>query len=95
MNPFTLTVCALAAWRLAHMLTLEAGPGNIFGALRARTTLGGLLDCIYCLSVWTALLFVMLLMFAWDSAAVQVFTYTLAVSGAALMLGSYSGANLK
>jgi hypothetical protein len=92
---FTFLVCALAAWRLAHMFTLERGPFDVFQRLRAHTTLGGVLDCVYCLSVWTALLFISLAMFAWDSAAVQVFVYALAASGAALMLGAYSMANLK
>lgn len=95
MTMFTLLVCALAAWRLAHMLIYEAGPWRVFARLRALTKLGGILDCLYCCSAWTALLFIALAMFFWDSAAVQVFTYTFAVSGAALMLSVYIGINFR
>jgi hypothetical protein len=51
-------VAALAAWRVAHLLAREDGPWDI--VVRLRRCLGDgfwgqLLDCIYCLSLWTSL----------------------------------------
>lgn len=56
MTPIDLLILAAFAWRLAYMLVKEAGPFDIFTRLRAVTTLGGLLMCVNCMSVWTAAL---------------------------------------
>lgn len=48
----------LAVWRLTHLLWAEDGPGQLVLRLRQRAGagwLGQLLDCFYCLSLWTAL----------------------------------------
>lgn len=48
----------LAAWRVTHLLHLEYGPFGVIAKARAvamRLSLGDLMDCFYCLSVWTAL----------------------------------------
>ena len=55
MTPFDLVVLALATWRLSYMLVMEAGPFDVFKRLRASTKLGGLLECVFCMSVWVAL----------------------------------------
>jgi hypothetical protein len=65
MDLLTLTVYALAAWRLAHLLAEEDGPWAVFARLRACagvddlgqpwSELGAMLSCIYCLSVWGGL----------------------------------------
>ena len=34
MTPFSFVVVALGVWRIARMLSLEAGPGDIFNQLR-------------------------------------------------------------
>lgn len=50
-------VGALATWRLAHFLAAEDGPGDVIVRLRGRGGegwVGSLMDCFYCLSVWTA-----------------------------------------
>ena len=77
---------ALATWRLAYMLTYEMGPWGVFERLRGLTTLGGLLVCVYCTSVWAALA----LWVVWGTPA-RPLVYVLAVSGAGLMLASYTG----
>lgn len=78
---------AIACWRLAYMLTSESGPFGVFGRLRAATTFGGLLDCLYCASVWTALI-----MLALYVTPLRPVVWVFAVSGAGLMLKSWTGA---
>lgn len=53
-NPFRLFVIALATWRVSSMLVQEDGAFKVFSRLRKRSTFGGLLECIWCLSVWIA-----------------------------------------
>ena len=51
---------ALATWRVAHMVAYEDGPFAIIVRLRARagdSHIGGLMDCLYCLTVWVAVPF--------------------------------------
>lgn len=83
-----LLILALATWRLAYLLVRETGPFGLFTRLRARTTLGGVLNCTYCMSIWTAALMAAL----WLT-PLQPIVWALAVSGAALMLASYTGVN--
>ena len=50
-------LAALATWRLTHLLAEEDGPAEVVVRLRraAGTSWAGeLLDCFYCLSLWTA-----------------------------------------
>jgi hypothetical protein len=88
LSPFDLLVLCLATWRLAYMVTRESGPFDVFTTLRERLPLGGLTSCIYCASVWAALLLLLL----WHTPA-QPLLLVLAIAGGALMFGSYSGAN--
>jgi len=51
------TLAALATWRVTHLLAEEDGPGDLVLHLRRRvgeSSLGELMDCFYCLSIWTA-----------------------------------------
>ena len=58
MGPWMRFVLAvLATWRVTHLLANEDGPAEI--VVRLRALLGGsifgqLMDCFYCLSLWTA-----------------------------------------
>ena len=79
-------IVAVAAWRLAYLVTKESAPFNLMGRFRARTTLGGLLSCIYCASVWAAALCYVL----WLTPLAPLVVIA-ALSGAALMLASYTG----
>lgn len=62
-----LFACSFAAWRIARMIAGEDGPFDVFTLLRARidaqqkTWIGRGLNCVICVSFWTALLFVLVL----------------------------------
>jgi hypothetical protein len=81
-----LLILALFTWRLAYLLVKESGPFNVMGRLRARTTIGGLLECVYCASVWTALLGYVLL-----STPLVPIVYVCAASGLAMLAHRYTG----
>ena len=57
-------LAALAAWRLTHLLAEEDGPGNAVVRLRAwlgDSAAGRAMDCFYCLSLWVAAPFALLI----------------------------------
>ena len=79
------TMCILAAWRVTHLLAREDGPEDLIFRLRARlgdSVLGRAMDCFYCLSVWIALPFALLLPGSWLDRVLG----WLALSGAACLL---------
>lgn len=78
-----LFLLSVATLRLAYMLSSEAGPWGMFERLRAR--LGGLTACLYCASVWVALLLAIVYHF------VPIVIWLFAMSGLALALRSYTG----
>lgn len=88
MTPIDFLLLALATWYVAHAVTRTHGPFHILERLRERVKLGGLTSCPVCLAPWAAA-FLWLL---WAT-PLQPVVAVLAVAGAALMLGSYSGAN--
>lgn len=76
------------------MLTKEDGPFSVFLRFRTRYPLGGLMTCIYCLSVWAAAFFLFLWFhpeWPWTYPLLLLF----AASGLALGWGTYTGANLR
>lgn len=87
MDATALIVIGLAAWRLAYLVTREDGPWNVLLRLRTRWPLGGLLNCVYCASVWTGALAVVV----WTTPA-QIVLWALAASAFGLMAASYTGA---
>jgi hypothetical protein len=80
-------VClGFATWRLSSLLTRSQGPWQIFERIRARLdpdglrtpgSLGELVTCLWCMSVWVATLLWLL--------PIEV-SYVLAASGAAMWL---------
>lgn len=78
-DPLVLLMLVLATWRISYMLTLESGPFGVFERLRKLPN-GGLLTCIFCLSVWMAAL--MLVLYP----VVPVVIYALAISAGALLV---------
>jgi hypothetical protein len=78
-------VSILAVWRVTHLLAREDGPWDVIYRLRRRmgdSTLGRLMDCFYCLSLWVALPFAFFVGGAWLDRAVV----WLALSGATCLL---------
>lgn len=88
MQLLDLLILALAAWRIAYFVTRESGPFSFMSRLRDKYALGGLLTCIYCASVWTAAL-----VFILSFTPLHVVNVVAAISGAGLMLASYTGVN--
>lgn len=85
MTVLELTAGTLAVWRVTHMLHFENGPWNWFGRLRtavARLLRTDLFDCFYCLSLWTALPFAILL----SRGVREGVVFWLALSGGAIVI---------
>lgn len=82
---FRLIIAVLATWRLAHLIAAEDGPFDLIVRLRSRVGdgfVGKLMDCPYCLSIWIAIPFALMLaktFVAWVAA-------WLAISGGASLL---------
>lgn len=78
-------VCTLALWRITHLLSQEDGPFDAvikFRKLFGQSFFGNLLDCFYCLSLWIAIPFAILLCTEW----LQGIIIWLALSGGACLL---------
>ena len=61
---FVFVVAILCVWRLTALICYEEGPFHIVSKLRKllyHLRLGALVECFYCMSVWTALLLVLAL----------------------------------
>jgi len=57
MRFYWLVLGALCVWRVTHLLHTEDGPASIFAWLRrraAQTFMAGPMNCFYCLSLWIA-----------------------------------------
>lgn len=79
-------VLALATWRAAYFVTKEKGPFGIMSAIRNRVTFGGLLTCLYCASVWCALI-----LYALWYTQFQSLVWIAGASGAAMFVYRYTG----
>ena len=80
---------SLAVWRVTHLLNAEDGPFDVIVRLRRRAgsgVAGRLLDCFYCLSLWVAMPFALLL----EDTLKQQALLWLALSGAAGLLQRFS-----
>jgi len=65
---YPLVLGILGVWRVTHLLNAEDGPWDVLVRFRKRVGsgwLGGLLDCFYCLSLWVAVPFALVLAGAW------------------------------
>lgn len=82
---YGLLLGVLGVWRITHLLQVEDGPWDIVVWLRTRAgngASGQLMDCFYCLSLWIALPFALLLGAGWPE---QLLLWP-ALSGAAILL---------
>jgi hypothetical protein len=78
-------IALLAVWRVTHLLWGEDGPADIFVRLRKAAgngSFGKLLDCFYCLSLWVAVPFALLLAVSWPEKIIL----WLALSAGAILL---------
>jgi len=85
MSFYWLVLGVLATWRVTHFLQAEDGPAEIVVRLRRAVGdgfVGKLLDCFYCLSVWVAIPFAIVLAPAWRERCFL----TLALSAGAILL---------
>lgn len=85
MHAFRFALAVLSIWRITHLLQAEDGPWNVVVHLRQRAGpgfWGQLLDCFYCLSVWVAAPFAIMLG-GKPSAAILLWP---ALSGGAILL---------
>lgn len=87
MQLLDLIILSIATWRLAFFVVYETGPFAFMSKLRGKHDLGGLLTCIKCASVWSALV-----MFLLYISPATVVVWIASISGLALMLSSYTGA---
>jgi hypothetical protein len=82
---FRLIVSVLATWRVAHLVSREDGPFDVIVKLRVRAGsgfAGRLMDCPYCLSLWIAMPFALIL----SGSVLLWIAAWLAISGGASLL---------
>ena len=68
MTFYWLVLGVLGVWRVTHLLHAEDGPWDLLVRVRRRVGngfWGALLDCFYCLSLWVAIPFALLLGQGW------------------------------
>jgi hypothetical protein len=85
MSAFEFILATLAVWRFTHLLVAEDGPFKLIVWLRAKAGSGfwgNLLDCFYCLSLWIAIPFAVLM----GGSRWQKFLLWPALSAAAILL---------
>lgn len=87
MTPLDLLLLSLFAWYVSYILIKTTGPFRLFEHVRSVTTIGGLLECMYCLSVWMAVLGYILLRLTPFAPVV----YVGAIAGAAMIMHRYTG----
>jgi len=78
-----------SVWRITHLFNAEDGPWDLF--VRFRRLLGNgffgqLTDCFYCLSLWVAFPFALVLGQSWP----EKILFWWAMSGAAVLLQRFS-----
>ena len=89
MSFYLLILAILGVWRITHLLNQEAGPADILTHFRrglGSSLVGQLLDCFYCLSLWTALPIAALIGHSWFE---RLLLWP-ALSGAAILLEKMS-----
>jgi hypothetical protein len=70
MRFYWLLLGALTVWRITHLLTFEDGPWDMLARIRQRLGRGffqSLFDCFYCLSLWVAVVFALVLGETWKA----------------------------
>jgi hypothetical protein len=94
MGFYGLMLGILSTWRITHLLRAEDGPYD--SAVRLRLAVGdgffgSLLDCFYCLSVWIAFPFAVLL----GETVEECFLLWLSLSAGAILLERVTGREIQ
>ena len=87
---YALALGILAVWRITHLLNAEDGPGKLLARLRTLAGegfWGKVMDCFYCLSLWVAAPFALILGGGWSE---RLLLWP-ALSGAAILLERATG----
>jgi hypothetical protein len=85
MQFYWLILGTLAVWRITHLLQAEDGPWDLvvkFRKLFGSNSVGALLDCFYCLSLWISLPFALWIGESWK----ETMLLWLSLSGATILL---------
>src|SRR5438874_9288875 len=85
MRFYWFVVGTLCVWRISHLLYAEDGPWNVMVCLRKRAGAGfwgSLLDCFYCLTLWIAIPFALLIGQGWKE---QLLLWPALSAGASLL----------
>lgn len=91
MTWFTALVAVLASYRIAHAIAREEGPRSVFANIRGRldpnqeTWLGRGITCAACVSVWTSLVIVLMILYLPEVVTAPIM-FWLAVAGGGLIL---------
>ena len=89
MTPLNLILIAAFAWYTSYVLIRTHGPFGLFARLRSVTTIGGLLECQYCLIVWMAALG-----YGVMTTALAPLVMIGAAAGAGMMAHRYTGGDI-
>jgi hypothetical protein len=87
MDFYWLALGTLGTWRLTHLIAMEDGPFAVIARLRRLAgdgVLGQMLDCFYCLSLWSAAL----IAFPLAQSALHYVYLCLALSAGSILLES-------
>lgn len=87
---YWLALAVLGVWRITHLLHAENGPWNLLLRLRSLAAAGlwsSLFCCFYCLSLWVAVPFALVVGEGWKERLLLL----PAMSGAAILLERLNG----
>jgi hypothetical protein len=84
-SPGVLLLAVLAVWRVTHLFWGEDGPADLIVRVRrlaGNGSVGRMMDCFYCLSMWVAIPFAFAIGGAWPERVIAWF----GLSGGAILL---------
>lgn len=89
MTPDALLILSLATFSMAYLLVKEDAPFKLMARLRAYSTFGGLLSCVYCAGFWCAILCYVLI-----NTPFAPIVYVFAVRGGMQFLHRFTGGDM-
>ena len=85
-------VFIIIVWRITHLISSEDGPFDLIFKLRklaGQSFFGKLMDCFYCMSIWTGLAGAAVAGSGWK----EIIILTLYYSGSAMILEKLTNRN--